>query len=77
MVIYFFFNSFYYKNNSIFIVKVGKCRKPLPPFYCRGTEEDVCIGDSECEGTKKCCSTGCMKQCTFPLLSMFFTFSIS
>ena len=54
-----------------FLAKVGKCPKPLPPFFCSGGEENMCIDDSDCFGSKKCCSQGCFKQCTFPLLSMF------
>eukprot|EP00111_Clytia_hemisphaerica_P009100 TCONS_00026700-protein len=50
-------------------VKIGKCRKPLTPFECTGREEDECIGDGECDGTMKCCSSGCSNKCTFPLLN--------
>jgi len=57
---------------SYCLVKVGKCAKPLSPFQCTGREEDVCLGDSECEGSSKCCSVGCFKKCTFPLLSKWY-----
>lgn len=58
-------------------VKKGKCAKPLPPFKCSNNQRDVCLGDQDCPGVKKCCSDGCVKNCTSPLLNCLTSIDVA
>ena len=49
--------------------KDGLCPEIQTPESCLFDKEYQCWFDNDCNGTKKCCSSGCSLECVDPITS--------
>ncbi|GFN80693.1 wap four-disulfide core domain protein 18 [Plakobranchus ocellatus] len=47
-------------------VKPGSCPASEPAYFSNSVCFNTCNNDGDCRGHRKCCQTGCSRQCLAP-----------